>query len=113
VRLIAGCDGFHGICRATVPADPPQPVRAVYPFAWLGILAQTPPASHEVIYANDEARFALLSMRSPTMSRLYVQCAPEEDVERGQTSGSGASCVHASTSAGQRTVLQKVGNPHA
>jgi p-hydroxybenzoate 3-monooxygenase len=79
--FIAGCDGFHGICRATVPADHLSLYERVYPFAWLGILAQTPPASHEVIYANDERGFALLSMRSPTMSRLYVQCAPDEDVE--------------------------------
>jgi len=79
--FIAGCDGFHGICRATVPPEQLRLYERVYPFAWLGILAQVPPASHEVIYANDERGFALLSMRSPTMSRLYVQCAPDEDVE--------------------------------
>jgi p-hydroxybenzoate 3-monooxygenase len=79
--FIAGCDGFHGICRATVPPEQLSLYERVYPFAWLGILAQIPPASHELIYANDERGFALLSMRSPTMSRLYVQCAPDEDVE--------------------------------
>jgi len=79
--FIAGCDGFHGVCRATVPPQQLSLYERVYPFAWLGILAQIPPASHELIYANDERGFALLSMRSPTVSRLYLQCAPEEDVE--------------------------------
>src|SRR5882757_7825835 len=79
--FIAGCDGFHGICRATVPPEQLSLYERVYPFAWLGILAQIPPASHELIYANAERGFALLSMRSPTVSRLYLQCAPEEDVE--------------------------------
>jgi p-hydroxybenzoate 3-monooxygenase len=79
--FIAGCDGFHGVCRATVPPQQLSLYERIYPFAWLGILAQIPPASHELIYANDERGFALLSMRSPTVSRLYLQCAPEEDVE--------------------------------
>jgi p-hydroxybenzoate 3-monooxygenase len=79
--FIAGCDGFHGICRATVPAQQLSLFERVYPFAWLGILAQMPPASQELIYANDDRGFALLSMRSPTVSRLYLQCAPDEDVE--------------------------------
>jgi len=79
--FIAGCDGFHGICRASVPAQQLSVFEQVYPFAWLGILAQMPPASHELIYANDDRGFALLSMRSPTVSRLYLQCAPDEDVE--------------------------------
>jgi p-hydroxybenzoate 3-monooxygenase len=79
--FIAGCDGFHGVCRATVSPQQLSLYERVYPFAWLGILAQIPPASHELIYANDERGFALLSMRSPTVSRLYLQCAPEEDVE--------------------------------
>jgi p-hydroxybenzoate 3-monooxygenase len=79
--FIAGCDGFHGICRAAVPAEHLRLYDRVYPFAWLGILAEIPPASHELIYANDESGFALLSMRSPTVSRLYLQCAPGEDVE--------------------------------
>jgi p-hydroxybenzoate 3-monooxygenase len=80
--FIAGCDGFHGICRATVPAEQLKVFERVYPFAWLGILAEIAPASDELIYANDERGFALLSMRSPSVSRLYVQCAPEEDVEK-------------------------------
>jgi p-hydroxybenzoate 3-monooxygenase len=80
--FIAGCDGFHGICRATVPPQQLSLYERVYPFAWLGILAEIPPASHELIYANDERGFALLSMRSPTVSRLYLQCAPDEDVEQ-------------------------------
>jgi p-hydroxybenzoate 3-monooxygenase len=79
--FIAGCDGFHGICRAVVPPEHLSLYERVYPFAWLGILAEIPPASHELIYANHERGFALLSMRSPTVSRLYLQCAPEEDVE--------------------------------
>jgi p-hydroxybenzoate 3-monooxygenase len=80
--FIAGCDGFHGICRATVPPEQLKVFERVYPFAWLGILAEIPPASDELIYANDERGFALLSMRSPSVSRLYVQCAPDEDVEK-------------------------------
>jgi p-hydroxybenzoate 3-monooxygenase len=79
--FIAGCDGFHGVCRASVPAQQLSLYERVYPFAWLGILAQIPPASHELVYANDERGFALLSMRSPTVSRLYLQCGPEEDAE--------------------------------
>jgi p-hydroxybenzoate 3-monooxygenase len=79
--FIAGCDGFHGICRATVPAQQLSLFERVYPFAWLGILAEMPPASEELIYANDDRGFALLSMRSPTISRMYLQCAPDEDVE--------------------------------
>jgi p-hydroxybenzoate 3-monooxygenase len=79
--FIAGCDGFHGVCRATVPTGQMQLFERVYPFAWLGILAEVPPASHELVYANDDRGFALLSMRSPTVSRLYLQCAPEEDAD--------------------------------
>jgi p-hydroxybenzoate 3-monooxygenase len=79
---IAGCDGFHGICRATVPSEQLRLFERVYPFAWLGILAEIPPASQELIYANDDRGFALLSMRSPTVSRLYLQCAPQEDAAR-------------------------------
>jgi p-hydroxybenzoate 3-monooxygenase len=79
--FIAGCDGFHGICRATVPEQQLSLFERVYPFAWLGILAEMPPASEELIYANDDRGFALLSMRSPTVSRLYLQCTPDEDVE--------------------------------
>jgi len=79
--FIAGCDGFHGICRASIPASKLSVFERVYPFAWLGILAEMPPASEELIYANDDRGFALLSMRSPTVSRLYLQCTPDEAVE--------------------------------
>ena len=79
--FIAGCDGFHGICRPSMPARILQLFERVYPFAWLGILAAVPPASEELIYANHDNGFALLSMRSPTISRLYIQCAPEEPLE--------------------------------
>jgi p-hydroxybenzoate 3-monooxygenase len=78
--FVAGCDGFHGICRAAYPADALQLYERVYPFAWLGILADAPPASHELIYALHENGFALLSMRSPVVSRLYLQCAPDADL---------------------------------
>src|ERR1700742_3358719 len=79
--FIAGCDGFHGVCRASIPSSQLSVFERVYPFAWLGILAEMPPASEELIYANDDRGFALLSMRSPTVSRLYLQCPPNEDVE--------------------------------
>ncbi|HEX6506897.1 MAG TPA: 4-hydroxybenzoate 3-monooxygenase [Chloroflexota bacterium] len=79
--FIAGCDGFHGVCRASLPPERLSLYERVYPFAWLGILADTAPASDELIYANDDRGFALLSMRSPTISRLYLQCAPDEDVD--------------------------------
>ena len=77
---IAGCDGFHGIARATMPADVLRVYERVYPFAWLGILAEAPSALHLVSYAHHERGFALSSMRSPTVSRLYIQCEPDEDV---------------------------------
>ncbi len=78
--FIAGCDGFHGICRPSVPAGGLAIYERSYPFAWMGILAEAPPASKELIYAHHECGFALLSMRSPTLSRLYVQCGPEDEV---------------------------------
>ena len=78
--FIAGCDGFHGICRDSIPAGILQTYEREYPFGWLGILAEAPPASHELIYANHERGFALLSMRSPKISRLYLQCKPAEDL---------------------------------
>ena len=79
--FIAGCDGFHGICRPSIPAGVLTIHERVYPFGWLGILAEAPPSSEELIYANHERGFALLSMRSPTVARLYLQCAPDEDPE--------------------------------
>jgi p-hydroxybenzoate 3-monooxygenase len=80
--FIAGCDGFHGVCRMSIPPGLLTIYERVYPFAWLGILAEAPPASNELIYAHDARGFALLSMRSPTVSRLYLQCQPEEDLDR-------------------------------
>ena len=78
--FIAGCDGFHGICRPSIPTVALQLYDRDYPFGWLGILAQAPPSSHELIYAYHQRGFALLSMRSPEISRLYLQCAPDEDI---------------------------------
>jgi p-hydroxybenzoate 3-monooxygenase len=80
--FIAGCDGFHGICRPTVPAGALTMYDRVYPFAWLGILAETRPSSDELIYAYHERGFALHSMRSPEITRLYLQCAPDEDLKQ-------------------------------
>ncbi|MEO8662388.1 MAG: 4-hydroxybenzoate 3-monooxygenase [Bryobacteraceae bacterium] len=77
---IGGCDGFHGICRPAIPAGALQFYEKSYPFGWLGILAEAAPASHELIYANHERGFALLSMRSPQISRAYLQCRPDEDI---------------------------------
>lgn len=78
---IAGCDGFHGVSRQSVPAKSLQTYERVYPFGWLGILSETPPVSDELIYVRHERGFALCSMRSSTRSRYYIQCPIEEDVE--------------------------------
>jgi p-hydroxybenzoate 3-monooxygenase len=78
--IIAGCDGFHGACRASIPSDMLRVFEREYPFGWLGILAETPPATEENVYVSHERGFALLAMRSPTLSRLYLQCAPDEDL---------------------------------
>jgi p-hydroxybenzoate 3-monooxygenase len=80
--FIAGCDGFHGICRPSIPAGVLTSYEREYPFGWLGILAEAPPSSQELIYSNHERGFALLSMRSPKISRLYLQCEPEEKLEQ-------------------------------
>lgn len=72
--FIAGCDGYHGISRNSVPAHSLQTFERIYPFGWLGVLSDTPPVAHELIYANHPRGFALASMRSPTRSRYYVQC---------------------------------------
>jgi p-hydroxybenzoate 3-monooxygenase len=80
--FIAGCDGFHGICRPSVPAGALIEYERTYPFGWLGILAEAPPSSDELIYAYHERGFALLSMRTPQISRLYIQCQPDEDTDR-------------------------------
>jgi p-hydroxybenzoate 3-monooxygenase len=80
--FIAGCDGFHGICRPSLPAASWQGYDRVYPFGWLGILSESPPPEKELIYAYHERGFALFSMRGPQLSRLYLQCAPDEDIEQ-------------------------------
>ncbi len=79
--FIAGCDGFHGVCRASVPGNAITEYEKVYPFGWLGVLADVPPVSpHAIIYANSERGFALCSMRSLTRSRYYVQCPLDDKV---------------------------------
>jgi p-hydroxybenzoate 3-monooxygenase len=79
--FIAGCDGFHGVSRACIPETIRQTFERVYPFGWLGILADVPPANHELIYANHERGFALASMRSSTRSRYYIQCPIDENLQ--------------------------------
>lgn len=78
--FVAGCDGFHGICRWVIPEGLLHTYEKVYPFAWLGILAAAAPSSGELVYALHERGFALASMRSPQVTRLYLQCSPEEDM---------------------------------
>jgi p-hydroxybenzoate 3-monooxygenase len=78
--FIAGCDGFHGVCRPSIPEGVIATYEQIYPFGWLGILAQAAPSSEELIYAYHERGFALHSMRSPEISRLYLQCSPDEDL---------------------------------
>ena len=78
--FIAGCDGFHGICRPTIPAGVLNFYDRVYPFGWLGILAESKPPSEELIYCHHERGFALFSMRTPEITRLYLQCEPDEDI---------------------------------
>jgi p-hydroxybenzoate 3-monooxygenase len=80
--VVAGCDGFHGICRAAVPDGALTVFEREYPFAWLGILARAAPASEELIYTHHDRGFALHSMRSPEVTRNYLQVAPGEDLER-------------------------------
>ncbi len=80
-RFIAGCDGFHGPSRKAIPASVGQEFERVYPFGWLGILADVPPCNHELIYANHERGFALASMRSNTRSRYYVDVPLTDKVE--------------------------------
>ncbi|MCK5621464.1 MAG: 4-hydroxybenzoate 3-monooxygenase, partial [Alphaproteobacteria bacterium] len=79
--FIGGCDGFHGICRPSIPADKLAIFEKTYPYAWLGILAEAAPSSDELIYSNHDNGFALHSMRSPEVTRLYLQVAPDEDIE--------------------------------
>ena len=79
--FVAGCDGFHGVSRTCIPPDILTCFERVYPFGWLGVLAEAPPASHELIYCNHARGFALASMRSTTRSRYYIQCALQEPLE--------------------------------
>jgi p-hydroxybenzoate 3-monooxygenase len=78
--FIAGCDGFHGICRAAIPAAALRYYEREYPFGWLGILAHAPPLADELIYTHHERGFALFSMRSPQIARHYLQCPPDENL---------------------------------
>jgi p-hydroxybenzoate 3-monooxygenase len=79
--LIAGCDGFHGVCRESIPEGVLTAFSREYPFGWLGILTAVAPSSEELVYAHHERGFALLSLRSLELSRLYIQCAHDEDVD--------------------------------
>ena len=79
--VVAGCDGFHGISRPSIPPGVLREFHREYPYGWLGILAEVAPSSDELIYAHNESGFALLSMRSPELSRLYLQCAPGENLD--------------------------------
>jgi p-hydroxybenzoate 3-monooxygenase len=79
-EFIAGCDGFRGICRPSIPAGALRVFEKVYSFGWLGILAEAEPASHELIYASHQRGFALMSMRTRSITRLYLQCAAEENL---------------------------------
>jgi p-hydroxybenzoate 3-monooxygenase len=80
--FIAGCDGFHGICRPSIPDGVLTVYERAYPFGWLGILAEAAPSSNELVYTLHERGFALFSMRSPTITRLYLQVPPEEPIDR-------------------------------
>jgi p-hydroxybenzoate 3-monooxygenase len=78
---VAGCDGFHGVSRKSIPDSVLHTFERVYPFGWLGILVDKPPVSHELVYANHERGFALCSMRSAARSRLYLQCRLDDHIE--------------------------------
>ena len=78
--VVAGCDGYHGVCRDSIPNGVLTAYARDYPFGWLGILAAAPPSNEELIYAYHERGFALHSMRTPTLTRLYLQCRPDEDL---------------------------------
>lgn len=79
--FVAGCDGFHGVSRQTIPLDVRKEYEKVYPFGWLGILSETPPVNHELIYANSPRGFALCSMRNENLSRYYIQCSLSDKPE--------------------------------
>jgi p-hydroxybenzoate 3-monooxygenase len=78
--VIGGCDGFHGVCRPSIPADKQTSFEREYPFGWVGILSESPPPADELIYTYHERGFALYTMRSPTRARLYLQCKPDDDI---------------------------------
>ena len=80
-EFVAGCDGYHGVCRASLPEGAARSFERIYPFGWLGVLADVPPASAELVYSNHERGFALCSMRSLHRSRYYVQCSLEDKIE--------------------------------
>jgi p-hydroxybenzoate 3-monooxygenase len=80
--FIAGCDGFHGVSRQSVPPSAITTFERVYPFGWLGILSETPPVSHELIYTNHERGFALCTMRSMHRSRYYLQCSMDDHIDQ-------------------------------
>jgi p-hydroxybenzoate 3-monooxygenase len=79
--FIGGCDGFHGICRPSIPASALTAYDREYPFNWVGVLSESPPPEHELIYSYHDRGFALYTMRSPVLARLYVQCPPDDDIE--------------------------------
>ncbi|WP_299298486.1 4-hydroxybenzoate 3-monooxygenase [uncultured Tateyamaria sp.] len=79
--FVAGCDGFHGVSRKTIPADVRREYEKVYPFGWLGILSETPPVNDELIYANSDRGFALCSMRNANLSRYYIQCDASDSAD--------------------------------
>ncbi|MCO4848752.1 MAG: 4-hydroxybenzoate 3-monooxygenase [Yoonia sp.] len=79
--FVAGCDGFHGVSRQTIPLDVRREYEKVYPFGWLGVLSKTPPVHHELIYANSPRGFALCSMRNESLSRYYIQCSLSDKPE--------------------------------
>ncbi len=80
-EFVAGCDGFHGVSRRTIPENVRREYEKVYPFGWLGILSETPPVHHELIYASSERGFALCSQRNANLSRYYIQCAISDKPE--------------------------------
>ena len=81
-RFVAGCDGFHGVSRKAIPSTILKEYERVYPFGWLGVLSETPPVSHELIYANHVRGFALCSMRNENLSRYYIQAPVDDPVEK-------------------------------
>lgn len=80
-NFVAGCDGFHGVSRESIPLDVRREYEKIYPFGWLGILSETPPVNHELIYANSTRGFALCSMRNENLSRYYIQCSLSDKPE--------------------------------